>query len=76
MLPEGTAEAMRQRMDKHEFSAFVAVVVERELRGQVLDDYLADYERRKGPVSAQEQERARQILDEVFAEKGEWPAES
>lgn len=59
MLPEGTAEAIRQRMDK------------RELRGQVLDDYLADYERRKGPVSAQEQEHARQILDEVFTEKDE-----
>jgi hypothetical protein len=42
-------------------------VGERELRGQILDDYLADYERRKGPISKQEQERARWLFDEVFA---------
>ncbi|WP_370418863.1 hypothetical protein AB8O64_10370 [Streptomyces sp. QH1-20] len=46
------------------------------LRGQILDGYLADYEHRRGAVSAQEQERARQIFDEVLAEEGEWPAES
>jgi hypothetical protein len=36
---------------KREFSAFIAEAVDRELRGQVLDEYLADYESRKGPVS-------------------------
>jgi hypothetical protein len=46
-------------------------VGERELRGQILDDYLADYERRKGPLSKQEQDRARQIFDEVFADYAE-----
>ncbi|WP_441245082.1 hypothetical protein [Kitasatospora sp. McL0602] len=48
-LPEGTAEAIRQR-------------------GQILAEYLADYERRQGPISSAEQDRARQVLDEVFAE--------
>ncbi|MFD5317835.1 hypothetical protein [Streptomyces sp. NPDC127098] len=76
-LPEGTAEAIRQRVGKREFSAFIAAAVERELRGRILDEYLADYERRRGPVSEQEQERARGIFDEVFAEEaGEWPAAS
>ncbi|KPI02330.1 hypothetical protein OK074_5331 [Actinobacteria bacterium OK074] len=75
-LPEGTAEAIRQRVGKREFSAFIAAAVERELRGQILDEYLADYERRKGPVSEREKERARQVFDEVFAEEGEWPAAS
>ncbi|MGP9019628.1 hypothetical protein ACT1U9_14670 [Streptomyces sp. BR1] len=75
-LPEGTAEAIRQRVGKREFSAFIAAAVERELRGQVLDEYLADYERRQGPISEREQVRARQIFDEVFAEEGEWPAAS
>ncbi len=75
-LPEGTAEAIRQRVGKREFSAFIAAAVERELRGQILDEYLADYERRKGPVSEQEQERARQVFDEVFAEESPWPAAS
>ncbi|MEU5418517.1 hypothetical protein ACFY1P_11340 [Streptomyces sp. NPDC001407] len=73
-LPEGTAEAIKQRVGKREFSAFIAAAVERELRGRILDEYLADYEHRKGPVSAHEQERARQIFDEVFTEEGEWPA--
>ena len=41
-LPEGTAEAIRARVGKREFSAFIAAAVERELRGQVLDEYLAD----------------------------------
>jgi hypothetical protein len=50
--------------------------VERELRGQILDEYLADYEGRKGPISGEEQQRASQIFDEVFAEEGEWPAAS
>ena len=75
-LPEGTAEAIRARVGKREFSAFVTEAVERELRGQVLDEYLADYESRKGPVAEQARQRARQIFDEVFAEEGGWPAAS
>ena len=53
-------------------------VGERELRGHILDDYLADHERRKGPISKQAQDQARQIFDEVFAavcrSPGDWPA--
>jgi hypothetical protein len=75
-LPEGTAEAIRRRVGKREFSAFITEAVERELRGQILDEYLADYESRKGPISGPEQQRASQIFDEVFAEEGEWPAAS
>ncbi|GAA4856153.1 hypothetical protein [Kitasatospora terrestris] len=75
-LPEGTAEAIRQRVGKREFSAFITAAVERELRGQILDEYLADYERRKGSISAAEQDRARQVFDEVFAEEGGWPVAS
>ncbi|MDI3422151.1 hypothetical protein [Streptomyces luteolus] len=77
-LPEGTAEAIRARVGKREFSAYIAAAVERELRGQVLDEYLADYESRQGPVSEQARQRARQVFDEVFAEGfaegGQWPA--
>ncbi|GAA3373036.1 hypothetical protein GCM10020367_31390 [Streptomyces sannanensis] len=73
-LPEGTAEAIRRRVGKREFSAFITAAVERELRGQILDEYLADYERRKGPISEREQECARRIFDEVFAEEVQWPA--
>ncbi|MFI5843588.1 hypothetical protein ACIA8K_28180 [Catenuloplanes sp. NPDC051500] len=73
-LPEGTAEAIRARVGKREFSAFIAEAVERELRGQILDEYLADYESRKGPVSEQARQQARQVFDEVFAEEAAWPA--
>ncbi|MBB5778288.1 hypothetical protein AB0L65_05015 [Nonomuraea sp. NPDC052116] len=73
-LAEGTAEAIRRRVGKREFSAFIAAAVERELRGQILDEYLADYERRNGPVPAEEQERARQVFDEVFSEEEAWRA--
>jgi hypothetical protein len=75
-LPEGTAEAIRARVGKREFSAFIAEAVERELRGQVLDEYLADYENRKGPISGQARQQARQVFDEVFAAEDEWPAAS
>jgi hypothetical protein len=75
-LPEGTAEAIRTRVGKREFSAFVAEALERELRGRVLDEYLADYESRKSPVSAEARQRARQVFDEVFAEEDQWPAAS
>ncbi|MFG3287787.1 hypothetical protein ACGF3G_03095 [Streptomyces sp. NPDC048179] len=75
-LPEGTAEAIRQRVGKREFSAFITAAVERELRGEILDEYLADYERRRGTISEQEALRAREIFDEVFAEEGQWPAAS
>ena len=67
-LPEGTADAIRARVGKREFSAYIADAVERELRGQILDEYLADYENRQGPVSEQVRERARQVFDDVFAE--------
>lgn len=73
-LPEGTAEAIRARVGKREFSAYIAAAVERELRGQVLDEYLTDYENRQGPVSEQARRRARQVFDEVFAEGEQWPA--
>lgn len=43
-LPEGTAEAIRSRAGKREFSEFIAAAVERKLRGQVLDEYLAGVE--------------------------------
>ncbi|WP_045746066.1 hypothetical protein [Actinoplanes rectilineatus] len=72
-LAEGTAEAIRARVGKREFSAFIAEAVERELRGQILDEYLADYESRQGPISGQARQRAKQVFDEVFAEEGEWP---
>lgn len=75
-LPEGTAEAIRARVGKREFSAFIAEAVERELRGQVLDEYLADYESRKGPISEEARQQARQVFDEVFAEGDQWPAAS
>ncbi len=58
----------RKRVGERGFAAFIIVTVERELRGQILDDYLADYERRKGPISKQKQDQARQIFDEVFAD--------
>ncbi|GAA2548608.1 hypothetical protein GCM10010435_17710 [Winogradskya consettensis] len=35
----------------------------------VLDEYLADYERRNGPVSEQTRQRARQVFDEALAEE-------
>ena len=73
-LPEGTADAIRRRVGKREFSAFITEAVERELRGQILDEYLADYERRQGPIAEHEQARARRVFAEVFAEEGKWPA--
>lgn len=73
-LPEGTAEAIRSRVGKREFSAFVTAAVERELRGQILDEYLADYEQRRGPLSAESRQAARRVFDEIFAEDEAWPA--
>lgn len=73
-LPEGTAEAIRRRVGKREFSAFIAAAVERELRGQIMDEYLADYERRNGPIPDRDQQNARQVFDEVFAEEDAWRA--
>ncbi|MET9929548.1 MULTISPECIES: DUF397 domain-containing protein [unclassified Streptomyces] len=58
------------------WSAFTAAAVEREPRGQVLDEYLADYESRKGPVPDQARHGARQVFDDVFADEGQWPAAS
>jgi hypothetical protein len=75
-LPEGTADAIRRRVGKREFSAFITAAVERELRGRILDEYLADHERRNGPIPEAVQQEARQVFDEVFAEEGEWPAAS
>ncbi|WP_306371421.1 hypothetical protein [Nocardiopsis sp. CC223A] len=50
---------------------FIAAAVERKLRRQMLDEYLADYESRKGPVSEQARLQARQVLDEILAEEGQ-----
>lgn len=65
---EGTAEVIRSRVGTREFSAFVTVTVERELQGQILDEYLADYELRRGPLTAESQQAARRVFDEVAVE--------
>jgi len=75
-LSEGTAEAIRQRVGKREFSAFVASAVERELRGLILDEYLADYEQRSGPLPPDERQRAKEAFDRALAEPGQWPTAS
>ncbi|MFL1377402.1 MULTISPECIES: hypothetical protein [unclassified Nocardiopsis] len=38
-----------------------------------MDEYLADYESRKGPVSEQARAQARQVFDEVFAGEDQQP---
>ncbi|MEV6062759.1 hypothetical protein [Nocardia asteroides] len=75
-LPEGTAEAVRRRVGKREFSAFVTAAVERELRGQILDDYLTDYEQRVGPIPAETRDHARDLFDAALADNGEWQSAS
>ncbi|MEU4313538.1 hypothetical protein [Nocardia sp. NPDC024068] len=75
-LPEGTAEAIRRRVGKREFSSFIASAVERELRGLLLDEYLADYEQRSGPLPAEERQRAREAFDRALGEPGQWPTAS
>ncbi|MFE0460307.1 hypothetical protein ACFW1A_13770 [Kitasatospora sp. NPDC058965] len=72
-LPEGTAEAICQRVGEREFSTSTTATVERDLRGRILDEYLADYERRHGSISAAELDRARHVFDEVFDEEGGRP---
>ncbi|MEU3753891.1 hypothetical protein AB0H17_14155 [Streptomyces olivoreticuli] len=64
----GEVPAKRVSLSLPERRPRVADEAEPELRGQILDEYLADCERRNGPVSERAQERARQIIDEVFAE--------
>ncbi|MFD6160444.1 hypothetical protein ACFWF7_27570 [Nocardia sp. NPDC060256] len=75
-LPEGTAEAIRRRVGKREFSSFVTSAVERELRGMLLDEYIADHERRNGPVPEAERQRARDLFDHALGESGQWHAAS
>lgn len=75
-LSEGTAEAIRQRVGKREFSSFVASAVERELRGLILDEYLADYEQRSGALPASERQRAEEAFDRALAEPGQWSTAS
>ena len=43
--------------------------MERELRGRILDEYLVDYERRKGPISKRDEDEAQQFFDGVFADE-------
>ncbi|MFI9403826.1 hypothetical protein [Nocardia sp. NPDC052316] len=71
-LPEGTAEAIRRRVGKREFSSFVTSAVERELRGMLLDEYIADHERRNGPLPEAERQRARDLFDSALGESDQW----
>lgn len=72
-LAEGTADAIRDRVGKREFSSFIAEAVERELRGQILDEYLADHEKRRGPVPEVVRRQAAQAFDDVLADESRWP---
>ncbi|GAA1640402.1 hypothetical protein [Nocardia ninae] len=55
-LPEGAAQANRRR------------AVERELRGMLLDEYLADHERRNGSLGEAERQRARDLFDSALGQ--------
>ncbi|WP_228541429.1 hypothetical protein [Nocardia sp. XZ_19_369] len=55
-LSEGTAQTTRRR------------VVERELRGTLLDEYLADHERRNGPLPEAERQRAWDLFDSALGQ--------
>ncbi|MFE3000453.1 hypothetical protein ACFXG4_36310 [Nocardia sp. NPDC059246] len=74
-LPEGTAEAIRRRVGKREFSAFVTSAVERELRGLLLDEYLADYERRHGELPEAARRHAFDQFERALASEDPWPDE-
>ncbi|MGV9314706.1 hypothetical protein ACWDR0_21345 [Streptomyces sp. NPDC003691] len=73
-LPDGAAEAARAGAGTRESASLIAAAVERELRGQVLDEYLADYERRNGPVSESARRQARKVFGEALAEPARGPA--
>jgi hypothetical protein len=58
------------------FSSSVASVVERELRGLLLDGYLAGYERRSGPLPPEERRRASEAFARLLDEPGQRPTRS
>lgn len=74
-LPKGTAEAIRRRVGKRESSAFVTSAVERELRGLLLDEYLADYERRHGELPEIDRRHAFDRFEQALADEWAWPDE-
>jgi len=51
-----------------------AEAVGREPRGRILDGYLADQERRNGPVSDRARQWAEEIFDRAFGQEGGRPA--
>ncbi|MEV6772137.1 hypothetical protein AB0N05_26265 [Nocardia sp. NPDC051030] len=71
-LPEGTAAAIRRRVGKREFSSFITSAVERELRGLLLDEYLADYEERNGPLSEAVRRQAAEKFDRALLGEAPW----
>ncbi|QUN21918.1 hypothetical protein KP696_33290 [Nocardia seriolae] len=66
---------MRQRVGKREFSAFVTSAVERELRGLLLDEYLADYENRHGRLSDADRQQAFDRFEQALTGETPWPDE-
>lgn len=74
-LPEGTAVAIRERVGKGEFSAFLASAAERELRGLIIDEIYADHVERNGPVPDEVVRQVAAEFDALFhGEDDEWHA--
>ncbi len=66
-LPLGTLQAIRSQVGDRQFSAYVASVLADELRGQILDGYLADFQQRNGAFSDEERDWARRTIDAALA---------
>ncbi|RMI34883.1 hypothetical protein [Nocardia stercoris] len=65
-LPLGTLQAIRSQVDDRQFSSFVASVLADELRGRVIDEYLADCVRRTGPISDEDRRWAQGALEQAL----------
>lgn len=73
-MPEGTLNALRERVGKRGLSAAITAAMERQLRDEVFDAHIAEYVREHGDFTEQERSSAREIIADAIARDAQWRA--
>lgn len=73
-MPEGTLNALRERVGKRGLSAAITAAMERQLRDEAFDAYITEYVNEHGEFTEEERSRSQAILARAAEREAAWRA--
>ena len=73
-LPRGTVDALRERVGKRGLSAAVSAAMEKQLRDEAFDLFIAEHVKEHGAFTEEERKRSSAILARAAEREAAWRA--